>query len=413
MLEGINNLDGVVPLPDGFSRLALVLLVIGLPIVLATAFVQEGVSGGDWDDAGPADAPGEARHRGTSRLFTWRNAILGGAGAFTLLLGVGVGWMLFAEPTTSIYPSVAVMPCTDGGAAGDQTALTQGFAEGIISALTRLPNLKVIALHSVIELLERGADLETIAETLDVATVLQCDLRQVGETICVTPMLIEAATSVVLWGEPITGPADSIFEIQDSAARAVTEALQITTAAGEDTPLVARGTTVPEAAEAYRRGRLYLRARREQSIRDAISEFQNAIALDETYAEAHAGLAESYLVLDYYIIAVEDQDFETHVARGLAYARTAIRYADDLGEAHAALAWGLFGNGEWESAETAFELAIDMNPGYATAHQWFGNFMRHTGRAADGVAHAERAVDLDPVSPIVHVELARALANAG
>jgi len=115
-------------------------------------------------------------------------------------------------------------------------------------------------------------------------------------------------------------------------------------------------------------------------------------------------------VLDYYI---RDVDFATHIELGLDAARTASKLSPDLGETHAAVAWGLFGQGHWDEAEEEFEVAIALSPGYASAHQWFGNLLRYTGRAEAAIAHHERAVELDPLSKIISLELGRALLISG
>ena len=182
VLQVVDTLGGALNLPDWFPSVALALLVVGLPIVLATAFVQEGGpgrDGGDVEVAAPRAPP-------ASGLFTWRNAFGGGVLAFALLGFVGTGWILFGgrrgtrEAAGSIEQSVAVMPCTDLSPAGDQAPLAQGLAEGIINALAHHAELKVIGITSVIALLEENADIETIAETEDVATVLECGLQHAG-----------------------------------------------------------------------------------------------------------------------------------------------------------------------------------------------------------------------------------------
>jgi len=357
---------------------------------------------------------------GAVGLFTWRNAFGGGVLAFALLGFVGTGWILFggglsrSDPPTTLERSIAVMPCTDSSAPGVPTPLTQGFAEGIINALAKLPNLKKVSgLTSVIELLAQNATTQTIAERLDVATVLECSLQQVGEMVRVALQLVEVATSGVLWSDVIEGPATDLFELQDQAARAVTDELQVTLAGGAETRLVAQGTAVPEAYQAYWLGRFFWNQRTEASLRNAITEFERAVDLDSLYAEAWSGLADSYLVVDSYVLSAEDQDYRTNSEQGLIAARRAVSLAPDLGMAHTSLGFGRFLTGDWESPEREFDAAIELAPGYATAHQWFGNFLRHTGRAAEAVVHAEQAFELDPVSKIIAVELGRALIIAG
>ena len=420
VLSVVDTLGGALNLPDWFPSVAFALLIVGLPVVLATAFLQEGGPGRDARDVEGGGAPTEApAPGGVSDLFTWRNAFTSGVLAFALLGFVGSGWILFggglrrSEPTTSLEQSVAVLPCTDLSAAGDQAPLTQGFAEGIISGLAQLPDLKVIGLTSVIALLEENADIETFGRRLNVSTVLECDLQQVGETLRVRPRLVEAATGAVLWSETIDGPTTNLFAFQDSVARAVTDELQVTLAGRAETPLVTQGTTVPEAHDAYLIGRHFFNQRTARSLREAITEFQRAIRLDSDYAEAYSGLADSYFLVYSYTLTDDFQEEAANIAQGLVAARRAVQLDPNLGMAHASLGFGLWNDGDWEGAERELELAIDLNPGYATVHYWYGRAAYSTGNVDEGVIHAERAFELDPVSRAISLILSRALQRAG
>ena len=416
VLGGIGTLGDVLPLPEWFMPLALGLLGVGLPIVLATAVVQKGGPGSEAGDVEGESPLAEAAPGVATSLLTWRNALGGGVLAFALLGLVGAGWVLFGgrlRIPSSIEASIAVMPCDDQSPAGDQAPLAQGIAEGIINALWQLPDLKVINITSVIALVAADADVETIAETLDVATVLECGLQRVGDMIRIRPRLVEVATGAILWSDEIDRPASDIFGIQDAVARAVTDRLQVVLAGGEETPLVAQGTTVPGAHEAYLRGRYHWNQRTEENIRTAITEFQRAIDLDPNYSEAQSGLADSYLVVDAYTESPEALDVRTNLAQGLDAGRRAVSLAPDLGMAHASLGAGLWGVGQWESAERELERAIDLSPGYATAHHWYALLLYAGGRAEEGLIHAERALELDPVSRVISRNLGRALWVAG
>ena len=173
--EIVQSLTEGLGLPEWFPAFAVVLLIIA--------------------DVGspPVDAPPSA----TSSLFTWRKAFGGGVLAFALWGVVAAGWVLFGgaigeapgRGDASVEPSVAVMPCTDLSPTGDQAALAQGLAEGVITALAQIPDLKVIGINSVIALLEENADVGTVAQRLDVATVLECSLQQAGDVIRIRPTL--------------------------------------------------------------------------------------------------------------------------------------------------------------------------------------------------------------------------------
>ena len=411
VLGGVGTLGDVLVLPEWFSPLAFALLIVGPPIVLATAFVQEGGPRREARDVQVAAPPG-----GAVGLFTWRNAFGGGVLAFALLGFVGTGWILFGgglstgEPPTSIEQSVAVMPCTDLSPGGDQAPLAQGLAEGIINALARLPDLKVIGITSVIALLEANADIETIAETLNVATVLECGLQQAGGVIQIGTRLVEAASGAVLWSEEINGPSEDIFAIQDAVARAVTDELQVRFAGGAETPIVAQGTTVPEAHEAYLRGRYFWNQRTEQGIRAAIEEFGRAVELDQAYAEAWSGLADSHLVLVSY---VDSPDYETMRSQSLPAAERAVALNPDLGMTHTSLADAYLSSDRVQEAEREFVRAIESSPQYATARGWYSLLLLGTGRADEAVVQAGIGVESDPVSQAVNSQYGLALGAAG
>ena len=279
VLQVVDTLGGALRLPEWIEPMALVLLIIGLPIVLATAFVQEGGPGrdaGDVEVAGPDSPPS-----GTSGLFTWRNAIGGGVLAFALLGFVGTGWILFGGGLrpTSIEQSIAVLP-DDLSPEGDQQYFVEGLSEEIINALSRIGDLKVSARTSAFAFQDTDSDIRTIADSLGVATVLEGSVRKEGDQIRVTAQLIEAESGFHLWSETYNRQLTGIFEIQEEIARSITDQLQVTLSGEQQTQLVAEGTESAEAHEAYLRGRYFRSRRTEEGIKAAITEYERAIELD-------------------------------------------------------------------------------------------------------------------------------------
>ena len=420
----VQSLTEGLGLPDWFPAFAVVFLLLGLPMVLATAFVQEGRPAHE-EDGVPADDVDRAPADPTtpSLLFTWRNAFLGGVGAFAIVGMIAVGSIIrgggvggatsAAGGPTSVERSIAVLPFDDLSPEGDQQYFAEGLSEGILHALAQFPDLKVAARTSAFLLAEQGADIETVARTLGVATVMEGSIQRAGDQIRITAQLIEAETSFHLWSEVFDRPFTDIFGIQDEIARAIVDRLQVTLAGGAPTELVAEATSSTEAHEAYLRGRFFWNQRTEESLGTAITEFQRAIDLDPNYSEAHAGLSDAYLLLDHYTLAPGRLDFRTNLERGLIAARRAVSLAPDLNIAHASLAFGLWNVGDWDGAEEEFERAIELNSGYATAHHWYALFSSTTGRELEGVAHARRAMELDPVSRVISRNLARTMWVAG
>ncbi len=201
VLQVVDTLGGALRLPEWLEPMALVLLIIGLPIVLATAFIQEGGPGRDAEGEEVVGPPVDAPSGGASSLFTWRNAILGGVGAFALLGFVGTGWILFGGGLrpTSIEQSIAVLPFEDLSPEADQQYFVEGLSEEIINALTQIRDLKVAASTSAFAFQDSDLDIRTIADSLGVANVLEGSVRKAGDRIRIDAQLIEAESGFHLW----------------------------------------------------------------------------------------------------------------------------------------------------------------------------------------------------------------------
>lgn len=392
-------------LPEWFPAFALALLVLGLPMVLATAFVQEG---------GAARAPEEPlpsrglRHR----AFTWRNFALGGIGALALLVGAA-GWIVVTEHRAvapaagraAAGPSIAVLPFDDMSPAGDQAHFSDGIAEEILNALTRVGGLRVAARTSSFAYKGRSQDIREIGRALSVDHVLEGSVRKEGDTVRITAQLIATADGFHTWSEVYERELRSIFEIQDEITRAIVSALEVRLRGDEAAgPLVAASTGSPEAYNAYLAGRYHWNRRNEPELRTAIRYFERALALDPSLAAAHAGLAGAHASLGYYNYAPPHDAF----GRARAAARRALELEPENAEAHAVLGYVLTEyDFDWDGAERAFRRAIELNPGSPDSHRWLALALAARGLLDESVAHARTAVELDPLSPITHRGLGR------
>ncbi len=228
-------------LPEWFPAFALVLLLVGLPIVLATTFVQEGISptrrydptlmpGGELEaDSGPREVAG------ARKLFTWRNSIMGGLVAFSLWGVVATGWLFFGyqadqdtvEAATE-RKSVAVLPLANMSANPDDQYFTDGIHDAIIEHLAKIGDLKVISRTSVMEYRNTTKNIGQIAEELGVATLLEGGVQRVGDLVKITVQLIAARADEHLWVESYEREltAQNVFAIQSDVAEQIAEALQ-------------------------------------------------------------------------------------------------------------------------------------------------------------------------------------------
>ena len=306
VLQVVDTLGGALNLPDWFPSFALALLIVGLPIVLATAFVQEGGPGRETGDVNVDGAPTSALPPGgASGLFTWRNAILGGVGAFALLGFVGFGWVLFgggigggsgSGDAPNIEQSVAVLPFDNMSGDPDNEYFSDGITEELLNALAQLPDLRVPGRTSSFAFKGQNITIQQIADTLDVTHILEGSVRRAGERVLITAQLVDAQTDSHLWSDTYERELNDIFAIQREIATAIADQLQVTLSGGVEVSLAGQGTQNPEAHEAYLRGRHLWNQRTRESILASIEEFQRAVDLDLGYAEAWSGLADAHLV---------------------------------------------------------------------------------------------------------------------
>ena len=230
VLSVVDTLGGALNLPDWFPSVALGLLIVGLPVVLATAFVQDGAAG----DLDLANDSVDVSGGGASGLFTRRNAALSGVGAFALLGFVGTGWVLFGggigdttndDPT--IERSVAVLPFVNMSGDSNNEYFSDGITEELLNALAHLPDLRVPGRTSSFAFKDGGLTIRQIADTLDVAHVVEGSVRRQGETVLITAQLIDAQTDAHLWSDTFERELTDIFAIQREIATAIADQLQV------------------------------------------------------------------------------------------------------------------------------------------------------------------------------------------
>ncbi|MDP2471347.1 MAG: tetratricopeptide repeat protein [Candidatus Palauibacterales bacterium] len=406
-------------LPDWFPAFALGLLVIGLPIVLATAFVQEGVRGSEppaadapSTAASPSDAaPLQRSPRDTP--FTWRNAIFGGVGAFALW-GVGAaGWMLFgpgadsgAAAGTDVAEaaaardlrSVAVLPFATRTTSEEDEYFAEGMHDDLLTQLAKIDSLKVISRTSVMEYKGVNRNIRQIAEELGVATVVEGGVQRAGNRVRINMQLIEAATDRHLWAETYDEEltAANVFAIQSDLAKKIASALQATLTPEVALRIEERPTESLEAYDLYVRGRFILdnRGSTREGVESAAALYRQAIEADATYALAYAELANTYLQLFNLGYLSESEA----LPEAQAAVERALELSPDLAAAriHRAELLRL----DLRPAEAAHELerVLELNPGSADAHSRYSAVLLTLGRPEAAVSEARRAVELDPLS---------------
>ena len=305
--------------------------------------------------------------------------------------------------------SIAVLPFDNLSGDPENAYFSEGIQDEILTRLAKIAELKVISRTSTQRFKSAPNDLRQIAQQLGVANILEGSVQKANDQVRVNVQLINALTDTHLWADTYDRKLTDIFAVESEIARTVAETLQAKLTGSAEHVLAARPTENPEAYQLYLKGRYFWNRRTEESMKEAISYFQQAIALDPSYALAYAGLADGYALMPVYGRNPPKED----IHRSLAAARHALELDDTLAEAHTSLANALVDDLQFAAADREFARAIALNPSYATAHQWFSESLQAQGRFQEGFAEIKKAHDLDPLSLIINCVLGSNLSLIG
>lgn len=388
----------ILGLPEWMPRTAVIAGYVGFPVVLILAWLFDITPQGVVLTPRLANDEDAESARPVRVVVQARPALLAGVfGAGMLVALVGFGAYSAFHPVEMVrvesIQAVAVLPFADLSSEQDQQHFADGIAEELISRLGRLGELRVAARTSSFELRGAGASLTEIGRQLQVDAVVDGTIRRDGDRLRVTVELVDVASGFQIWGDRYDRTVDDIFVIQDEISDAIASALRLHLM--PESSRLSAGTENLRAHDAYLLGLARWHGRTEQDLLRARDYFQAAVAEDEDYALAHAGLALTYAVLPLYT----DFPAELAMEEGYAAAARALALNAHLAEAHAAIGQ-IAQNLEWNlvAAETAYRRALDLQPSYATGHQWYAETLIMMGRLAEARYEVERALELDPLS---------------
>ena len=405
VFDVVQTLTEGLGLPEWFPAFALVLLLIGLPLVLATAFVQQGLASGVRGDptlipepAALSDREGAPERGGVRRLLTWRNVMAGGVLAFALWGVVAAGWILLGgSPTprtaeTGERASIAVLPFESLAVDPENEFFAAGIHEEVISQLSKIGGLKVISRTSVMEYAGRSENLRTIAAELGATNILEGSVRRSGDHVRITTQLIDARSDEHLWSESYDRQLTDIFAIQIDVAQRIADALNVRLTAREQERIERRPTDNVEAYDYYLRGRVYAaRGLVREDAEMAVQMYERAVQLDTDFALAYAALSSARVWLGFEF----NRQGQTEEAK--AAVDRALELEPDLLEAHLALGdYHYYGHRDYEGALRAYEVVQRRDPNNALAIAQAAWIRRRQGNWAEAVAGVERALELDP-----------------
>src|SRR5512143_4166446 len=355
--------------------------------------------------AGRLPGPGDPARAELGRKLDWKVPGF----ALVVVLAIFMAWIL--RPGSHSSPairSLAVLPLESLSDDPSQDYFADGMTDELITDLGQIRALRVISRTSVMQYKRARKSLPQIARELNVDAVVEGTVLRSGEHVRITAQLIQASADKHLWAQSYEGDLRDALSLQSKVARAIAEQIQVSLNPRELAVLKNVRVVRPAAYEAYLKGRYFWNKRTADGLMTAVAHFKEAIAIDPTYAPAYAGLADAYALLGDWEYAVMTPREAIPTAKAAAI--KALELDDTLGEAHTSLAFCLdvF---DWDlgSAETEFRRAIELNPGYATAHHWYAWHLSLSGRNGDAIAEMKRAEGLDPLSLIINADLAELL----
>lgn len=295
--------------------------------------------------------------------------------------------------------SIAVLPFDNISPDPENEYFSDGLTEEIITHLSKIRTLKVISRTSAMRYKGVKKPLSQIAGELGVEFILEGSVRRQGGDLRITAQLIDAPQDTHLWAEKYRGTLEDVFDIQEKVAGEIAGALRLRLSPNEEKDLKKRYTEDPEAFQLYLKGRFWWNKRTEEAMWKGIRYFEEAIQKDPVYALAHAGLADSYNMLGFYGMLPPKEAFP----KARAAALRALEINDMLAEAYSALAYARhYHDWNWAGTEEGYQRALQSNPNYASAHQFYGTFLTCMGRPDESLARMKKAQELDPLSLIIN-----------
>lgn len=308
------------------------------------------------------------------------------------------------------FDSLAVLPLVNQSDQPRLNYLCDGITESLITTLSHITDLRVMARATVFRYQERALDPQKAGKELRVSAVLRGRVSQLGNSLILDIEMIDVEDGSYLWGAKYRRGITDLVILQEDLAKEISDHLRIRLSKVEETRITKRFTNNPQAHHLYMKGRYFLNTRTVRGVQRAIEYFTKAIRYDPRYSLAHAGLADSYVVLSSYGLLPPRMT----MPKAKAAALKALEIDDQLAEAHVSL-----GNIEstyeldWKSAERAFRRALEINPYYSLARQYYANFLSKVGRMEEAFSEITAAYDIDPLSLSVNLTMGKTYHYAG
>jgi TolB-like protein/tetratricopeptide (TPR) repeat protein/predicted Ser/Thr protein kinase len=349
-----------------------------------------------------------ALHEEEQRSRRARRRLWYGAGAFAVvvLAIAGLLWKASkpragAAAMPGAIQSLAVLPLANLSGDPSQDYFSDGMTDALITELSHIRKLRVISRTSVMQYKRTQKSLEDIARDLSVDAVVEGSVVRANGRVRISAKLIQTSIERTLWGDSYERDFTDVLALQSDVATAIARGIRVELSEPEASQLASRRTVVPQAYEAYLKGRYEVEKRTPEGITQGVRYYRDAISLDPTYAAAYAGLADGLLNTSTYQLRPPAEV----IPEAKQAAQKALHLDDRLAEAHASLAAIRFYHLEWDGVESEFQRAIALNPGYATAMHWYALSLAAQGRQQESITEIKLARDIDPRSLIINANV--------
>ncbi len=328
---------------------------------------------------------------------------------FVIIAAVVASYFLFFAKPPQGLDSVAVMPLVNVGGDPNADYLSDGITEAVINNLSHLRNLRVMSRSSVFRYKGKEIDPSEIGKVFNVRAVLTGRIVRRENDFQLSVELVDSKDGKQLWGEQYSRPFSTVQALQGEISKDISEQLRVQVSGEERANLSKTPTNNPEAYQLYLRGRFNWNKRTADALQRAVELYNQAIEKDPTYAQAYTGLAETYVVMPFFVFPPPIEAID----KGKSYALKALQINPQQAEAYNALARAKLNECDLVSGEQDFLHAIGLNPNYPTAHQWYGDFLLLTRRTEEALEQLKMAQELDPLSLAIQTNLGTALDFAG
>jgi TolB-like protein/Tfp pilus assembly protein PilF len=408
VLQVTDVLVSILELSAWFGKSIILLVALGFPVTLVLAWIYELTPEGVKREHEVDRSQLQADRNGRKLDF----AIIGVLAVAVAYFAINHDWNRVMRIGPASAPSIAVLPFANRSALEEDVFFVDGVHDDLLALMSKLGDIKVISRTSVEKFRGTHLSIPEVAAQLGVSTVLEGAVQRAGGQVHINVQLIDADTDEHLWAETYDREltTQNIIAIQNDIARVIARALHKVLTPAEQSRVRMLPTSNFLAYEEFLRGSQKMVLREVPKIREAVIHFRKSIELDPGYAVAYVALADAYHLLTYY----GDMSRAESLPLSEAAVTSALELDPDLGRAHAALGAVLQYKGQMIEAVAAYERAIELAPGYATAYHWLAEHWRNSLNDPNrALPLINKAMELDPLSPVINITVAETLENLG